>query len=300
MEETELKSLRDSQRSKLAKKEVPAQRKPETDESPAPAATVTEKKPNKIARFLTAAILVFVIGGIGGIWLDRVLLPTLLVRYPALNQYDILKRMNERTTIVRETEEIRISQEEAISDTIEKVSPSVVDILGKNAAGADETIGSGIILTSDGYLITPLKNIYVDGAPGKEIRVRLKNDKIYTATVTGQETNYSLAMLKISENNLSVIPYANSDDLKLGQKLVIINGAVTTDIVSNLIDNYIMPGSTDSSLQKRIKLSHDLGQAFSGSAVIDIEGKLVGIGQEADIVIPLSEIRSFIDKGTAE
>jgi S1-C subfamily serine protease len=304
MEDIKIRSLRDRQKEKMQKTEdfFKGKIEPET----VLAAPVPKKLRNvakKIAKFIVFAIFVFFIGGLGGIWLDRIFFPTLLVEYPQLNQYDYLKRVSERTTIVRETQEVKISQEEAISDTIDKVSPAVAEVLVKTVAGQFQETGSGIILTSDGYMITPLQNIFTKNGNSnvisKDIQIKLKDGRTYAAQVAAQNANYSLAILKISENNLSVIPYSSPEDLKLGQKLIIINSAVTTDIISRFVDDYKMPGSTDSALQKRIQIAQKLDASSTGSAVISVDGKLVGVEQGENIVIPISEIKDFIDKSVA-
>lgn len=301
MEEIKIRSLRDKQKEKLKKTEDFFQNKAESSSLPEIMKPKKWKKiSKKILRLAFAGFSMFLIGGLGGIWLDRIFFPTLLVKYPQLGRYEYLKQMNERVTVVKETEEIRISQEQDISDTIEKVSPSIVEVWTKNQSGQFEKAGSGIILTSDGYVITPLQNIYAksgaNNIPVKELQIKLSSGKTYDAKVAVQNNNYSLAMLKIAENNLSVIPYSDPADLKLGQKMIIVNDAVTTDIISKFIDDYKMPSSTDSSLQKRIQIVQKLPDTAAGSAVINLEGRLVGVEQGENIVIPISEIKEFIDK----
>lgn len=254
----------------------------------------------RLSKFIALTAFIFIIGGLGGVWIDRIALPTITVRYPELNQYDFLKRLNERTTIVRETQEIRISQEEATSSAVEKTQATVVEIRTKNNQGVYTSIGTGIILTSDGYIITPLKNIFIGEAINQDIQVKFKNGKTYPAQISAQNQNYSLAILKISENNLPVIPYADMADVKLGQKLIILDNRIVTDIVSRIIEEYKMPGSTDSAFQKRIQIVQNLGTDFAGAAIISLDGRLVGVGQDADIIIPISEIREFIEKSTGK
>lgn len=306
MAEITIRSLRDKQKEKLQQTEDFLHKKAELDViSPA------EKRKKKniakmVAKFLIFTMFVFLIGGLGGIWWDRLVLPNLLVEYPQLNQYGFLKQVNERTTIVRETENVKISEEQAISDVIEKTRPTTVDVMAKNASGQFDKIGSGIILTSDGYIITPLKNIYANAAAqnkqvvNKEIQVKLTSGRTYDAKVIAQNSDYSQAILKIDENNLPVIPYANYDGLKLGQRLVILDDAISTDIISRLITDYKMPGSTNSSLQKRIQIVQSLNDNSAGVAIINLEGQLIGVEQGANIVIPISEVKEFIDKSVTK
>ncbi len=296
MEEISIKTLRDKQRAKIqpaAETPAPVSAPPA---GPSEGAPGRRTKPLVLARLLGAALFVFVLGGLGGVWLDRFFFPTLVVSYPELGRSEFLKQLSDRTTIVQQTQQITVSQEEAISDVIDKVGPAVMRISNRNAAGELEEVGSGIILTSDGYLITPLKNLYTGAAQSKEVQAKLKNGKTYTAQLIATDSDYNLSILKIEENNLSVTPYAGAEELKLGQKLIVINDAVATDIISKLLDNYKPAGSTDSGLQRRIQLGQSLPGSFAGSAVINLEGKLVGVQQDGNIVIPLGEIKAFIDQ----
>ena len=302
MKDTTIRSLRDRQKEKFNISQSPAEEKPGASADKETATPVKKKRrfAKKLSRLIVFVAVVFFVGGLGGVWLDRILLPNLLIKYPALNQYAYLKKVNERTTVVRETEEVKITQETGTADAIEKFLPSVAEILVKDAGGQFVKIGTGIILTSDGYLITPLKNIYTGQNLNTEIQVKLKDGRTDMAKIISQDTDHSLAMLKIEESNLPVIPYADSDSLRLGEKLIIVDDTIVTDIISKIVEDYKMPGSTDSGFQKRIQTVQDLGQNFSGAAVINLEGKLVGVEQEANIIIPIDEIKNYIAQGTAK
>ncbi|MDD3190454.1 MAG: serine protease [Candidatus Pacebacteria bacterium] len=301
MEEIKIKSLRDKQMEKIKKTEDFLEKK---DFKNAPSTgPVMAKKKNYVKKLINFAIFfafVFLIGGLGGVWIDRILIPNALIKYPELNQYELLKRVNERTTIVREIEEINISQEEAISEAIERVLPAVTGVLAKNTEGEFEKIGAGIVLTSDGYIIAPYRDIYaLTGTNAPTIKVELRNGEIHNTKIASRNTDYGLIILKIEADNLSVIPYANTEDLRLGQKLIIIDDAIATDVISQFIEDHIAEDSTDSSFQSRIKIVQDLEESFAGAAVIDLEGKLVGVVEAEDLIIPLSEFQSFIEESIA-
>jgi S1-C subfamily serine protease len=305
MEEIQIKTLRDGQREKMQKTKDFFQNKT-INRMPEQEMSKSKGFIKKLIKTALLLFLVFTIGGIGGVYIDRIFIPNILIKYPELNQYDLLKKVNERTTIVRETQEIKISQEEGISGAIEKVQPTVIEIFLQNSAKDFEKVGSGIILTSDGYILTSLNNIREKETATSEesktiattkskIEVELKNEKRYETEIISESSKYNLAILKISENNLPVIPYANSQDLKLGEKLIIIDSAVVTDIISKFIEDYIAEGSTDSAFQNRIKIVQNLETTFAGSAVINIKGELVGMAQGENLIIPLSEIENFIN-----
>ena len=86
-------------------------------------------KTKKVINFIVLLIFVLITGGVGGILIDRFALPYLFVKYPDLNQYEFLKPINERTTVVEVIREIKISEEKAIVEAIKKSRSSIV--LGK-------------------------------------------------------------------------------------------------------------------------------------------------------------------------
>lgn len=300
MEEIQIRTLRDKQKEKMQKAKEFFQKR---EIEPIEETKEPDNKVKKIIRLFVLLFTMFVVGGIGGLYIDRILVPNILIKYPELNQYDILKQVNERTTIVRETQEIKISQEDSISESIEKVKPTVVQVFTKTNSSAESIkTGSGIILTSDGYILTALKNTEVAATEttpkttAKIVEIKLADsEKTYAAEIKSSSTEYNLAVLKIDKNNLPVIPYAESEELKLGQKLIIIDSAVMTDIISQFVDDYVPQATTSSKKQSRIKITQNLETTFAGAAVINVEGSLVGMAEGEKIIIPFSEIEEFIN-----
>ena len=264
-------------------------------------------KPKRIKivlRSIFFIVFVLLVGGAGGILMDRIALPSLLVKYPELNHYEFLKRINERTVIIEKTEEIKISEDRAIPEAIKKVSPSVVEILEFSAGNNTPTYkGSGIILTSDGLIITSIENITIkkndseeENAEANTIKVKLKTEKTYDTELVKIDLPTNLAIIKIEETDLPVIALSNSEDLELGEKVIIIDSSVVTDIISKFVDNYNptedIKESTD---QKRIRIINSLKSSFNGSPVINIKGEIIGISQSGNLFIPTNEITSFIE-----
>ena len=71
--------------------------------------------------------------------------------------------------------------------------------------------GSGVILTSDGYIVT--NNHVIDKAD--EIEVTLNDNRVFKATLVGADANTDLALIKIEGDEFPVIPMGDSDDLRL-------------------------------------------------------------------------------------
>lgn len=268
----------------------------------------------KIIKFVFLSVFVLIIGGIGGILIDRFALPYSLVKYPDLNQYEFLKRVNERTTVIETIKEIQISEDTAAVEAIQKVLPSVVHILRPSKDNNTfEYNGSGVIVTSDGFIVTSIKNIAegdktknenkASDTKTKTIKIELNDKSAYDATVIGQDVFTGLAMIKINQSNLPVLAFANYEELKLGEKLIIANDSVITDIISKFINDYIpangeenLPGNKAAILpQKRIKIADILDGSFAGSPAVGLNGEIVGISQGGNLLIPINEVEKFVN-----
>ena len=86
--------------------------------------------------------------------------------------------------------------------------------------------GSGVIISADGYIVT--NNHVVDGA--SEVTVTLNDRKNYTAKVVGKDANTDLALIKIDGHDLTVLPFGNSDDARLGQWVLAIGYPLNLDV----------------------------------------------------------------------
>ena len=302
MKNITIKSLRNKQKDKIETAEdffkKPTDGIDEIIEEP-----YKPKRIKIILRSIFFIVFVLLVGGAGGILMDRIALPSLLVKYPELNHYEFLKRINERTIIIEKTEEIKISEDKAIPEAIKKVSPSVVEIL-EFSEDTDTSIykGSGIILTSDGLIITSIENITIEkndseeeNAEANTIKVKLKTEKTYDTELVKIDLPTNLAIIKIEETDLPVIALSNSENLELGEKVIIIDSSVVTDIVSKFIDDHDREEIT-----KRVKIINSLKSSFNGSPVINVKGEIIGISQSGNLFIPTNEITRFIETAMNE
>ena len=137
--------------------------------------------------------------------------------------------------------------------------------------------GSGVIISQDGYIVS--NNHVIDGAT--EIEITLNNRQKYKAELIGTDKENDIALLKIdSDLDLPYIPFANSDNLKVGEWVLAVGNpynltsTVTAGIVSakgrdlqgngNIVDSFIQ---TDAAVNP----------GNSGGALVNTRGELVGI-----------------------
>jgi serine protease Do len=136
------------------------------------------------------------------------------------------------------------------------------------------SLGSGFILSSDGYVVT---NNHVV-ASGGDIIVRLARGSEHPARVVGTDPPTDLALLKIDTANLAVLPLGDSDKLQVGEPVMAIGNpfgldqTVTTGIVSAK-ERFIGSGPYDEFVQTDASIN----PGNSGGPLIDSRGAVVGI-----------------------
>ena len=137
--------------------------------------------------------------------------------------------------------------------------------------------GSGVIISPDGYIVT--NNHVIDGADS--IQVTLNNNKSYTATVVGRDPDSDIALIKIKAENLPVVKFGNSDNLKLGEWVLAVGNpfnltsTVTAGIVSAKGRSLDLDGGYK--LESFIQTDAALNMGNSGGALVNTKGELVGI-----------------------
>jgi len=138
--------------------------------------------------------------------------------------------------------------------------------------------GSGVIISEDGYIVT--NNHVVEFAD--EIEVTLSNNKQYQAVVIGTDPGTDLAVLKIEEQGLPTLNYANSDKAKIGQWVLAVGNPLelTSTVTAGIIsakgrDIDIIPGG--GAIESFIQTDAAVNPGNSGGALVDAQGKLLGI-----------------------
>jgi len=136
-------------------------------------------------------------------------------------------------------------------------------------------LGSGVIATSDGYILT--NNHVIEGA--EDILVKLYNNKEYKGKVVGTDKRTDLAVIQIDEKNLSTIKWGDSDKLRAGEFVLAfgnpygLNQTITMGIISALGRTGI--GITD--YEDFIQTDAAINPGNSGGALTNLKGELVGI-----------------------
>ena len=160
----------------------------------------------------------------------------------------------------------------AIVKVVQSVSPSVVQI--QDQVG----LGSGIVLDAAGYIVT--NNHVVTGA--KSLTVTTSNGNRYPAKLVGSFPADDLAVIKISGANLKAATFGDSSKLNVGDLAIAIGNplglrsSVTDGIVSAFREG-VSEGSSGVTLPTVIQTSAAINPGNSGGALVDIQGRVIGI-----------------------
>ena len=138
--------------------------------------------------------------------------------------------------------------------------------------------GSGVIIREDGYIVT--NNHVIAGAD--KIQVTLNTNQTYDAVVVGTDPATDIALLKVEANGLPIIPFGDSDKLRLGEWVIAIGSpynlrsTITAGIVS--AKGRSMPNTSgEFRIESFIQTDAAVNPGNSGGALVDKKGNLVGI-----------------------
>ena len=149
---------------------------------------------------------------------------------------------------------------------------------GQQRPQEQESSGSGVIISDDGYIVT--NNHVINDAV--EVEVTLNDKRSFTAEVVGKDPTTDIALLKIDAAQLSSIEWGNSDDVNVGEWVLAVGNpfnlasTVTAGIVSAKGRN-INILKDKGAIESFIQTDAAVNPGNSGGALVNLEGELVGI-----------------------
>ncbi len=169
-----------------------------------------------------------------------------------------------------------------LNDVVEKTLPSVVEVTTEEVVNdgffgqyVTQGAGSGVIISSDGYIAT--NNHVVEN--GKTITVSI-NGESYAATLIGTDVQTDIAVIKIECENLTPAIFGNISEVKIGDSVIAIGnplgtlgGSVTDGIISALEREVTIDGQKMTLLQTNAQVN----PGNSGGGLFNMKGELIGI-----------------------
>ena len=195
------------------------------------------------------------------------------------NSYaDLVSRVSPAVVTIRSTERSRPAQQFPFMD-----DPRFRDFFGdrmpQQTPRQVQGVGSGVIVNSDGYVLT--NHHVVDGA--LEIKVEMTDNRTFTAKLVGSDPPSDLAVLKIDATGLPSVPVGDSDKVRVGDVVLALGNpmgigqTVTSGIVSAKGRS---TGLSDGSFEDFLQTDAAINRGNSGGALVNINGELIGINSQ--------------------
>lgn len=246
--------------------------------------------------YLTALLLLLVGISIGTIFALYTINPELA----PLSDVKITEVKKSETPIFSEEDLAKIDSRFVFKNIAESVTPTVVyiEIIIPVDTPDDEnhsfseslwdrivprrarTVGSGIVITSDGYILTNYH--VVEGAVRNGLKVVLNDKREYEAKLVGRDPSTDLAVIKIDANNLEAITVGNSDMVDVGEWVLAIGNpfrlrsTVTAGIVSALSRD-VQIINDRMRIESFIQTDAAINKGNSGGALVNTSGQLIGV-----------------------
>ena len=192
---------------------------------------------------------------------------------------------------------------------ISKIKNNGETIFSTNTNVQELGIGSGVIISENGYIIT---NKHVAGNKYGTCYVTLDNGRSYTGSVVWEDSDLDLAIVKINMKHLNYMSLGNSDNIKVGQKVYAIGNpigfefqrTVTAGIISGINRTIkINENGTSTYMEDLIQTDATINPGNSGGALINENGEMIGINSvkitEAEgigFAIPVNIVKPIIEK----
>jgi putative serine protease PepD len=171
---------------------------------------------------------------------------------------------------------------DSIAAVAKAVLPVVVSISVDTGSGGDT--GSGVVLRSDGYILTNNHVIASAVNGGGTITVSFNDGTIKPAKIVGRDTSYDLAVIKVVASGLTVASLGNSENVAVGDEAIAVgsplglSGTVTSGIISALNRPVSAGGSGDpTSFINAIQTDAAVNPGNSGGALVNAQGLVIGI-----------------------
>jgi len=191
-----------------------------------------------------------------------------------------------------------------VAESVVGVETTVTDVnTGESGVGQ----GTGIIATSDGYILTNAH--VVNYSRSNKVKVILHNSKEYAATVVGYDKTSDIAVLKINATDLTPATFGDASQLEVGDQVIAIGNPGGMSYASSLTGGYV------SALDRSIESHSDNGMTYiqtdaainpgnSGGPLLNMYGQVVGINSNKIVAtgyegmgfaIPVSKAKTIID-----
>ena len=203
------------------------------------------------------------------------------------NQSSTTLVLNDKPSTSNSSASVDLSEGElTITERAEKVLPSTVGIVSyiqnqQSIFGGEQSQGSGIIISADGYIVT--NEHVISGATS--IKVVLQDDSEYNATLVGSDERTDLAVLKIDATGLTPAEFGNSDQMQIGEQVIAIGNPGGLELAGTVTVGYVSAvnrsiTTTNGNTVNCVQTDAAINPGNSGGALVNTYGQVIGINSQ--------------------
>lgn len=261
---------------------------------------------------------IFILGGLGGVIFDRLIVPKLST-YPFVARLGIFKKLTEQVTVINKTEQVVIREDDTVEKVISQPATAVVNIVALPSANKsvkkEATPQTGVLITNDGLVVTYSERPFGNG----ELRYAaiLFDGTNHTLTFVGHDPLTNLSFFRLNDvTNTPAIALANSDDARVGKKLIALgNGSaqyqnrLAVSTLGSINHTFNLSGKTVASSEKWegvFEIDLNFPENFIGGPAVSFDGEMVGLVGTLTIdsvvhafLIPSNAVREAFDHAVA-
>lgn len=250
-------------------------------------------------------------------WLKA--LTIFLLIYSLVMSYFVAKNMTGITETINKNGQVESStisiKNNSVSTENAVAKKSLDSVVGITTVGVQENmffqgrvvegVGSGVVVSKDGYILTNA-HVVQDGKAEK-IEVLLTNGKKSSAKLLWYDTTLDLAVIKADMTGLKPVEMGDSDKVQIGDKSIAIGNPLGLDLQSTLTSGYISGKDRTITLQNGLQMDGlmqtdaAINSGNSGGGLFDQEGKLIGINtakasaEGIGFTIPINVAKTIVD-----
>lgn len=267
------------------------------------------------AKWVGMVVSIVLLGGIGGIVLDRSVLPWLATE-KGLSRIKFFQRASDNVTIINKTEQITVREDDSLENIVSQPSTAVVTIVARPTSSASsvaalEDILSGVLLTNDGVVAT----YSAEGVPRaaeQTFVIVFFDGSVHEARFVGWDALTHVAFFRVDVSDAPAIALADSDGARIGKKLIVVapgdqarQNRFLTGTLDGFDATFNLSGKTVSSTEKWegvFRMNSATSSDFVGSPALQYNGEMLGLvgslvidNATETFIIPSKAIRQSLD-----
>lgn len=268
----------------------------------------------KSVKWVGIAVGIALLGGIGGVLLDRSVLPWLATQ-KGLNKIKFFEQASDNVTIINKTEQITVREDDSLETIVSQPSTAVVTIVARPTAVASSAVAGGVfpgvLLTNDGMIAT-YRALGMPKVAEQVFSVIFFDGSVHEARFVGWDSLSHIAFFRVDVSDAPAISLADSDGARIGKKLVVVapgdqarQNRFLTGTLDGFDATFNLSGKTVSSTEKWegvFRMNSAISSDFVGSPALQYNGEMLGlIGSLAidntleTFIVPSKAIRQSLD-----